>query len=100
MYNNKKNKNLNRQINIAANIYNHCIALHKRYYKCYGKVLIYYQLKKHITKLKKTKKYAYWNELNSQFIQNIVERIDKAYKLFYRNYQHGINQHHLIIQKS
>ena len=90
MYNNKKNKNLNRQINIAANIYNHCIALHKRYYKCYGKSLNYYQLKKHITKLKKTKRFVYWNELNSQVIQNIVERIDKAYRLFYRNYQHGI----------
>ena len=90
LYQNKKNKNLHKQINISAMIYNHCIALHKRYYRLYGKSLNYYQLKKHVTKIKKMNKYAYWNELNSQAIQNIVERIDKAYKLFYRNLKHGI----------
>jgi len=90
LYKNKKNKNIHKQINISARIYNHCIALHKRYYRLYGKSLNYYQLKKHITKLKKLRKYVYWNELNSQTIQNIVERIDKAYKLFFRNQKHGI----------
>jgi putative transposase len=90
LYQNKKNKKLHKQINIAARIYNHCIALHKRYYRLFGKSLNYYQLKKYITKIKKLKKYAEWNELNSQAIQNIVERIDKAYKLFFRNQKYGV----------
>ena len=35
-------------------------------------------------------KYAHCSRLNSQAIQNVVERIDRAYKLFYRNLKHGI----------
>lgn len=56
----------------------------------YGKHLNVNKLKKHITKLKKTKKYSYWNNLGSQAIQDIAERIDRAYKLFYRNLKHGL----------
>ena len=42
-------------------------------------------LKKHLTKLKKLDKYTHWNQLASQAIQDIAERIDRAYKLFFRN---------------
>jgi putative transposase len=45
---------------------------------------------KHITKLKKLAKYSEWNNLNSQAIQDIVSRIDKAYKLFFRNKKHKV----------
>ena len=85
LYNSKRNKELHRKINIAGIIYNHCIALHKRYYRLFGKSLNLYQLQKHITKLKKMARHAFWKELGSQAIQDITERIDKAYKLFYSN---------------
>ena len=85
LYNHKRNKHLLRQINLAAEIYNHCIALHKRYYRLYGKHLSANTLKKHLTKLKKLDKYTHWNQLASQAIQDIAERIDRAYKLFFRN---------------
>jgi len=77
-------------INIAGYIYNHCIGLHRRYYRLYGKSLKLYQLQKHITKLKKRPQYVFWNELGSQAIQDIAERIDRGYKLFFRNLKHGI----------
>ena len=77
------NKYLHRQIDIAAWIYNHCIALHKRYYRLYGKSLNKYQLQKHITQLKTQEKYVDWNKLGSQAIQDITDRIDRAYKLFF-----------------
>ena len=80
IYNSKRNKHLHRSINLAGNIYNHLIALHKRYYRLYGKHLSANKLKKHITKLKRTKKYSYWNNLGSQAIQDIAERIDRGYK--------------------
>jgi putative transposase len=89
-YNSKKNKYLHAQISLACEIYNHCIALHKRYYQLYGKTLHIYALQKHITKLKKIAKYCHWKNLNSASIANITERIDRAYKLFFRNQQHGI----------
>lgn len=85
LYSNKRNKHLHNQIRIAARIYNHCIALHKRYYKMYGEYLPLYKLLKHITKLKKTSRFSYWNGLGSQAIQDVAERIDRAYKLFFKN---------------
>jgi putative transposase len=44
----------------------------------------------HITKLKKTKKYAFWNNLGSQAIQDIAQRIDRAYILFFNNLKRGV----------
>lgn len=35
LYSSKRNKKLHRQINIAGSIYNHCIALHRRYYRIF-----------------------------------------------------------------
>lgn len=90
LYRSKKNKHLHNQINIAGIIYNHCIALHRRYYRLYGKHLNQYKLMKHITKLKKRSKYFHWNKVGSQAIQDIIQRIEKAYQLFYRNLKHGI----------
>ena len=49
-----------------------------------------YRIKLHVTKLKKTKRFSFWNNLGSQAIQDITERIDRAYKLFFRNLKHGI----------
>lgn len=90
LYNAKRNKKLHKQINIAGCIYNHCIALHKRYYRLFGKTLNLYRLQKHITKLKKTEKYAFWNQVGAQSVQDVAERIDRGYKLFFRNLKHKI----------
>ncbi len=90
LYHSKHNRNLYHQINISGLIYNHCIALHRRYYRIYGKSLNQFQLMKHITKLKKRPKYSYWHKVGSQAIQDIIQRIDKAYKLFFRNVKHSI----------
>lgn len=72
---------------IAGRIYNHCIALHRRYYSMYHKSLNKYQLQKHLTKLKK--RYLEWNEVPSQAIQDITDRIDRSYRLFYSNLKSG-----------
>lgn len=53
LYKTKKDKHIHDVINISGIIYNHCIALHKRYYNLYGKHLNKFQLQKHLTKLKK-----------------------------------------------
>ncbi|MBS3975825.1 MAG: transposase [Syntrophomonadaceae bacterium] len=90
LYHSKRNKKLHRLLNIAGSIYNHLIALHKRYYRLYGKSLNVNKLMKHITKLKKLKRFAYWNLLGSQAIQDIAQRIDKGYKLFFGNHKRGI----------
>ncbi|WP_303690605.1 RNA-guided endonuclease InsQ/TnpB family protein [Megamonas hypermegale] len=90
LYNSKRNKKLHRQINAAGLIYNHCIAIHKRYYRLFKKSLHKFALQEHLTKLKKLAKFSYLNEIGSQAVQNITERIDRAYKLFFRNQKHNI----------
>ena len=90
LYKAKRNKKLHRQINAAALTYNHCIALHKRYYRLYGKSIKRFQLAKHLTKLKKIPRFSYLKDFGSQAVQDVVERIDRAYQLFFRNLEHGI----------
>ena len=66
-------------------IYNHCTVLHKRYYRLYGKYLDKFKLQKYLVKLKKHKKFAYIGEIGSQAVQDVTDRIERAYKLFWSN---------------
>ncbi len=84
IYHHKRNWRLHRQINVGGDIHNHCIRLHKSYFKQYGRCLSPYILKKHITRLKKRPEYRYWNQLGSQAIQEIVLRMHKGYQKFFR----------------
>lgn len=90
LYKSKRNRKLYKQINAAGLVYNHCVALHKRYYKIFGKLLNMYQLQKHLVKLKRIFRFAYIKEIGSQAVQEITQRIDRAYKLFFRNLKHKI----------
>jgi putative transposase len=84
LYQTKNLRNIHHTINVSGCIYNHCIALHKRYYRLFGKSLNKFQLQKHLTKLKKIERYKFWTKIGSQAIQNITERIDEGYKKFYK----------------
>ena len=88
LYQNKRNKHLHLAINAASSIYNHCIALHKCYYRLFGKHLNVNQLMKHIAK--KRKRNSYWQLVGSQAVQDICQRIDKAYKHFFQNHSKGV----------
>lgn len=88
LYQHKRNRHLHRSINAASSIYNHSIALHKRYYRLFGKHLNKYQLQKHIAKLRK--KNEYWQSVNSQSVQDIADRIERAYKLFFKHNKKGV----------
>lgn len=81
-YNNKNLKKIHRNINTSAWIYNHCIALQKRYYRLYGGYINVNKLQKHIAKLRN--KNQKWKELNSQSVQEICQRVDEAYKRFFK----------------
>lgn len=85
LYRSKRNQKLHRQIDTAAAVYNHCIALHKRYYRLYKKHLTLFTLHKHITKLKRLPKFQHWKQLDAQAIQDIAKRIEEGYRLFFRN---------------
>ena len=83
LYNSHHNKRLHRLINIAGLAYNHFIALHRRYYRLFGKTIRRFALHKHITKLKRSERFKFMRLLDAQAIHDITERIDRAYKLFF-----------------
>jgi len=88
LYQSKRNKHLKRTINAAGVIYNHCIALHKRYYRMWGKHLNCHKLQAHIAKLRKRN--PFWQQVGSQAVQEICQRIEKAYQLFFKHHKKGV----------
>jgi putative transposase len=88
LYQSGRNKHLKRSINAAGVVYNHCIALHKRYYRMWGKHLNCAKLQSHIAKLRKRKEF--WQLVGSQAVQDICQRIEKAYQLFFKHHKKGV----------
>ena len=102
LYNTKKNRRLDEIINLAGRAYNHIVALHKRWYRLFGRknhaanlafepnkdercttYLSLYRIQKHLTKLKKTQRYGWMRNIPSQALQQIAERIDAGYQKFF-----------------
>jgi putative transposase len=88
LYQSKRNRYLKQTINAAGSIYNHCIALHRRYYRIWGKLLNCAKLQSHIAKLRKRNQF--WQKVGSQAVQDICQRIEKAYQLFFKHHQKGV----------
>ena len=49
-----------------------------------------YKLQKHLTKLKRLSRFAYLKEIGSQAVQEITQRIDRAYRLFFSNRKNNL----------
>ena len=72
LYSNHGNRELHKTIEGHAHVWNHCIALQRRYFEIYGKYIPKFRLMRHISKLKRLPKFAHWNQLPSQAIQDVV----------------------------
>ena len=83
MYSNHGNVELHKTIEGHASVWNHCIALQRHYYAIYGQYIPKFRLINHISKLKRLPRFAHWNQLPSQAIQDVVGRIDKGYKAMF-----------------
>ena len=82
LYTHKRNRHLHEQINVAGVIYNHCLALQRRYYRMFGGYIGKTQLQSHIARLRRND--PEWQKLGSQAVQQIVERLDNAYHRFFK----------------
>ena len=89
MYSNHGSRELHKTIDGHASVWNHCIALQRRYYAIYGKYIPKHRLMKHIAKLKRLPRFAHWNQLPSQAIQDVVSRIDKSYQKMFSDRAEG-----------
>ena len=83
MYSNHGNVELHQTIDGHADVWNHCVALERRYYAIYGKYISKFRLINHISKLKRLPKFAHWNQLPSQSIQDVATRLDKGYQAMF-----------------
>ena len=88
LYKADRNRHLKRLINTSGRIWNHCIALHRRYYRLFKKHINKFALMKHLTKLRN--KNPYWKRVGSQAVQDIVSRVDKAYRAFFKRHSKGV----------
>jgi hypothetical protein len=89
MYSNHGNNELHKTIDDHASVWKHCVALQRRYYAIYGKYISKFRLINHIATLKKLPRFAHWNQLPSQAIQDVVARIDKGYKKMFKDRAEG-----------
>ena len=83
LYTSEKDKHLIKQIEVAASIWNHSVALTRRYYRLYGKSIGTNRLQKHIVKLRRRN--PYWQRLGSQAVQDVLQRLDKAYQRCFKH---------------
>jgi putative transposase len=90
LYTSKRDKHLHQQISVSGIIWNHALAVQKRYYRLTGKYISRYRLITHIGKMRRTARFGYWQKVGSQAVQEIVERLDKAYMRFFA-YLHGVS---------
>lgn len=84
LYRSKRTRHLEHRLEIAREVWNRCLAVHRRYYKLTGKYLNKYRLQKQITKCKNRQRFSHWYDLGNQAIQEITERIDKGYRAFFK----------------
>ena len=76
----KKDRKLRHMLFVASTVWNHFIALQRRYYRLTGKYIALYDMNKHVLKLRKTKRFALWRGLHSQVCQEVCKRVDTAYQ--------------------
>lgn len=87
LYVNKHTKELSQLVTTATFVWNHIVALYRRYYKLYGQNPSCTQMQKHIAKLAKHN--PYWNKMGSQSLQELCQRVDITYKMFFKKIGRG-----------
>ena len=78
LYQTKRTKHLDAMLREASFVWNHALALQKRYYSLFGKYIPKNAMQKHYAKRIKR------NLLHSQTTQEILERLDTAYQRFFK----------------
>src|SRR6516225_5585921 len=75
-------RHLHRTIDVAAEIWNHAVALKNRYYKLFGKGLPKARLQVHLARLRNGRR-AHWKAVGSQSVQAITDRLYLAWEAFF-----------------
>ena len=79
LYTSKRNRRLDGMLCEACFVWNHCLALQKRYYSLYGKYVNSNRMKTFFAKHYKMQR------LHSQSVQEVIERLDLSYQRFFNH---------------
>lgn len=82
--NDKKDRTLRNRIFVASLIWNHFIALQRRYYRLTGQYISLAVMSAHVLKLRRSKRFARWQTLHSQACQDVCKRVDDGYQRFFK----------------
>lgn len=77
-------------IDIAGIIYNTALTVIDEYFKDTGLMIAKYDLQKTLKDLRNLEDNIHWKMVNSQSVQDITDRIYRAYRLFQTNKEKGI----------
>ena len=83
---------LNHQMLISKELYNFLLVKSKEHFKDTGKAFTKYDMNKWITKFKK--ECSQYQEIHSQVLQNVSDRLSKAYKNFFSRVKENRNGKH------
>ena len=89
LYSNHGNRESHQTIDGHSEVWNHFVALCRRYYGISGKYPGKKALRRHLTKLKRLPRYVHWNLLPSQSLQDVIDRLDKAYSKMFADRKSG-----------
>ena len=81
LYNNKHNKEFAQLLLESSFVWNHCLAMQKRYYKLYKKYIPCAKLQSYFAKHYKME------NMGSQTVQEIIQRLDTSYQRFFKKTQ-------------
>ena len=80
LYRTDKTKHIDAMLREACFVWNHALALQKRYYRLYGKYIQLNDMRKH--QEKRVKRFL----LSAVNVREIIERLDISYKRFFRTF--------------
>lgn len=78
LYQTKRTKYLDAMLREASFVWNHALALQKRYYRTFGKYISVVAMQRHYAKRIKR------NLLHAHTTQELLQRLDEAYKRFFK----------------
>lgn len=78
IYRSNKTKHLDKMLRECCFVWNHALALQRRFYKLFGKYISVVKMQKHFAKRIKR------NLLHSQTVQEILQRLDSSYNRFFK----------------
>ena len=81
----KDTSELSVRVATSNNIWNYALRLQRKSYEWYGKYIPLTKLQSYVAK--KRKKNKHWMKLNSQSVQEILQRLDESYQRFFKGIQ-------------